>query len=273
MAPRYGDGEAEEVIGEAFGGRLPAGVRVTTKCQLGDTPPDRIAAHLRQSIGDSLRRMRLEQADIFFLHSNVVPDDHPMRAHPDASWRMTPLSHFVDVVRPTLERLVDDGLAAAWGLTGIGHPDVIIDLLRQDPAPAVVQCIANPLDSPGSLKFFDGPAKPRQVIATAVERGIGVMGIRVVQAGALTDAIDRPLPDDHAEVADYRKAEAFRQYAAEQGISAAVLAHRYALAMAGVDTVVLGVKDRDELDQCVGAALAPPLPETMVEQVDACFAA
>jgi hypothetical protein len=29
LAPRYGDGEAERVIGEAFGGRLPAGVRVT----------------------------------------------------------------------------------------------------------------------------------------------------------------------------------------------------------------------------------------------------
>jgi len=35
LAPRYGDGKAEEVVGEAFGGRLPAGVRVTSKCNLG----------------------------------------------------------------------------------------------------------------------------------------------------------------------------------------------------------------------------------------------
>ena len=272
MAPRYGDGEAEDVVGEAFEGRLPDGVRVTTKCQLGETPPRRIETHLRQSIGDSLRRLRLDAVDVFFLHSNVVADDHSMREHPDASWRMTPKSHFVDVVRPTLERLVEDGLAGAWGLTGIGHPDVIIELLNDDPAPAVVQCIANPFDSPGSLKFFKGPSKAREVIATAVERGIGVMGIRVVQAGALTDAIDRPLPDDHPESRDYRIAEAFRQYAAEQGISAAILAHRYALAMDGIDTVVLGVKDRDELADGVGAAMAPPLPQAMIEQVDACFA-
>ena len=26
LAPRYGDGKAEEVVGEAFGGRLPKGV-------------------------------------------------------------------------------------------------------------------------------------------------------------------------------------------------------------------------------------------------------
>src|SRR6266536_5003232 len=32
LAPRYGDGKAEEVVGQAFGGHLPAGVRVTSKC-------------------------------------------------------------------------------------------------------------------------------------------------------------------------------------------------------------------------------------------------
>src|SRR5713101_3267528 len=32
MAPRYGDGKAESIVGEALGGRLPAGVRVTSKC-------------------------------------------------------------------------------------------------------------------------------------------------------------------------------------------------------------------------------------------------
>jgi aryl-alcohol dehydrogenase-like predicted oxidoreductase len=32
LAPRYGDGKAEEVVGEAFAGHLPAGVRITSKC-------------------------------------------------------------------------------------------------------------------------------------------------------------------------------------------------------------------------------------------------
>src|SRR5271169_1110896 len=31
LAPRYGDGQAERVVGEAFGGRLPRGVHVTSK--------------------------------------------------------------------------------------------------------------------------------------------------------------------------------------------------------------------------------------------------
>ena len=145
-------------------------------------------------------------------------------------------------------------------------------LLGETPAPAVVQCIANPLDSPGSLKFFDGPAKPREVIAAAAAHGVGVMGIRAVQAGALTDTIDRPLPDHHPEVLDYAKATPYRALAAALGMSAAALGHRYALAMPGVDTVVLGVKNRAELADCLAAAEAGPLPQDLVAQVDACFA-
>jgi len=72
-------------------------------------------------------------------------------------------------------------------------------MLRADPPPAAVQCITNLLDSAGVLQRFEGPVRAREVIAVAGERGIGVMGIRAVQAGALTDAIDRALPEGHAD--------------------------------------------------------------------------
>src|ERR1700756_3922263 len=73
LAPRYGDGKAELVVGEAFGGRLPAGIRVTSKCNVGPLPAAQIDATVRKSIEDSLNRLRLSRLDIFFLHSNVVP--------------------------------------------------------------------------------------------------------------------------------------------------------------------------------------------------------
>ena len=198
LAPRYGDGKAEEVVGEAFGGNLPAGVRVTSKCNLGNPPAGEIEAILRRSIEGSLQRLRLSRLDLFFLHSNVVPDAGFAAEWGDAGSRMTPYPVFIAHVRPAFEKLVAEGLIGAWGLTGIGHPDTIIRLLNERPAPAAVQCIANLLDSPGGLKFFHGPAKPRAIMAAAHANGVGVMGIRAVQAGALTAAIDRPLPDDHA---------------------------------------------------------------------------
>ncbi len=268
LAPRYGDGKAEQVVGEAFGGKLPAGVRVTSKCNLGNPPARDIESILRRSIEASLQRLRLSRLDLFFLHSNVVPDVTFMAGRDDAASRMTPYPLFTAHVRPVFERLVAEGLIGAWGLTGIGHPDTIIRLLNERPAPAAVQCIANLLDSPGGLKFFDGPAKPRAVMAAARANGVGVMGIRAVQAGALTSAIDRTLPDDHPEVRDYARAAGFRRLCAELGANPALIAHRYALSLA-VDTLVLGVKNRQELAECVAAAQAGPLPAELFARVDA----
>jgi aryl-alcohol dehydrogenase-like predicted oxidoreductase len=267
LAPRYGDGKAEEVVGAAFGGRLPEGVRVTSKCNLGNAQRAEIEPLLRQSIEGSLKRLRLSRLDLFFLHSNVVPDAGHLAGRPDAASRMTLYEIFVAEVRPVFERLVGEGLIGAWGLTGIGHPDTIIRLLGERPAPAAVQCIANLLDSPGALKFFDGPAKPRAVMAAARANGVGIMGIRAVQAGALTSALDRPLPADHPEMRDFARAAGFRQLAAELGMTPALLAHRYALSLP-VDTVVLGVKNRRELAECVAAAEAGPLPADLLTRID-----
>jgi aryl-alcohol dehydrogenase-like predicted oxidoreductase len=180
---------------------------------------------------------------------------------------MTVYATFVEHVRPVFERLVSGGLIGAWGLTGIGHPDTIIKLLGEHPAPAAVQCIANLLDSPGGLKFFDGPAKPRAVMRAARANGVGVMGIRAVQAGALTSAIDRPLPADHPEMQDFARAAGFRRLADQIGVTPAALAHRYALSL-DIDTLVLGVKNRRELAECVAAADAGPLPPELMARVD-----
>lgn len=273
LAPRYGDGKAEEVIGAAFDGKLPAGVRLTSKCNLGNPPVGDIETILRRSIEGSLRRLRAEKLDLFFLHSNVVPDAAFIAGSaPGASARMTPYGVFVEQVRPLFERFVAEGLIGAWGLTGIGHPDTIIRLLGEHPAPAAVQCIANLLDSPGGLQFFDGPAKPRTIIAAARANGVGIMGIRAVQAGALTAAIDRDLPADHPEVRDYARAAGFRRLCAELGANPAVIAHRYALSL-DLDTLVLGVKNRQELAECVAAAQSGPLPADLIARIDASVAA
>jgi aryl-alcohol dehydrogenase-like predicted oxidoreductase len=266
LAPRYGDGKAEEVVGAAFNGALPPGLHVTSKCNLGDAPAE-IEGLLRRSIEGSLKRLRLDRLDLFFLHSNVVTDRSYLDQRPDAAARMTPYPTFAEHVRPAFERLVGEGVIGAWGLTGIGHPDTIIRLVGEDPKPAVVQCIANLLDSPGGLKFFDGPAKPRAVMAAARTNGVGIMGIRAVQAGALTAAIDRPLPAGHPELRDHARAAEFRRLCAELGENPAVVAHRYALSL-DIDTLVLGVKNRQELAECVAAAEAGPLPPDLIARID-----
>ena len=67
---------AEAVVGAAFGGQLPEGVRVTSKCLLGTDSPAAIKERLEQSVSESLKTMRLEQIDVFLLHSQTVSYTH-----------------------------------------------------------------------------------------------------------------------------------------------------------------------------------------------------
>lgn len=268
VAPMYGRGEAEAVIGAAFGGRLPDGVRIGTKVMLGD-PDGPVPDRIERSVARSLATMGLERVDLLWLHSNLVPDDYVFPHFPEAQARIgTPWSRYVEEVVPTFESLVADGRVGAWGITGVALPSTVREAIAMDPAPAGVQCIANLLDSTGAIYVHDEPLSPRETIAAAAARGCGVLGIRAVQAGALTDAIDRALPADDADRLDYDRAAPFRVLAAEVGESAAALAHRYALSMPGIDSVVLGVKNRAELAECVAAAERGPLDAALIARID-----
>lgn len=264
MAPTYGrDGEAERVIGEAFGGTLPPGVRVTTKCMLGNPPPGEVYERLSTSLDASLSRLRLDHVDVFILHG-MIDSDAPAGATTRVS-----LATFRDAVVPAFERIVASGRARAWGITAAGFPGAILTALNDPSKPAVAQCITNLLDSPGGMQRWDGPARPREIIATAATNSVGVMGIRAVAAGALTGAIDRELPAESPERRDFARAAGFRRLAADMGASPASLAHRYALTMQGVSTVVLGVKNRAELRECLAAEAAGPLSPDQFDRVTA----
>jgi aryl-alcohol dehydrogenase-like predicted oxidoreductase len=229
---------------------------------LGNPPREEVLSRLERSLDQSLARTKLKKVDLFFLHGQIVPD--AMVGITEG----TPRSLFVEVVRPAFEQLVKRGLIGAWGISGIGVPTAVLETISDDPPPAAVQSVANLLDSLGAMKRFDEPAQPREIIAAAHRRGVAVMGIRAVQAGALTDMLDRELPETHPEMVDYRRAVPFRALAKEVGAPAAALAHRYALSIPGVATIILGVKNRAELRECLAAAERGPLDSGLVARID-----
>ena len=97
------------------------------------------------------------------------------------------------------------------------------------------------------------------------------MGIRAVGAGALTDQIDRAVKPHSAEQRDYDLAAPFRDLAREFGLPVSQLAHQYALSLSGVDTVVLGVKNRQELKQAVEAEESA-LSQELLQSIDGLWA-
>jgi aryl-alcohol dehydrogenase-like predicted oxidoreductase len=266
-APMYRNCEA--IVGETFGGKLPAGLRVTTKCGLGTPAPNEVEKTLTQSLEASLKAMKLQRIDIFFLHSNICADDYVYAIRPDRQDSFaTRWSVYADLVIPLFEKLKAAGKIAAWGITASGVPDTILRALKHKPKPAFAQVVTNLLDSAGSLRRYAEPARPRDILKTAVEAGVGVLGIRAVQAGALTAQVDRELSPNNPDAKDYLRAAPFRALCREIGEDPAALAHRYALSMPGVATVILGVKNRAELRQCIAAEAAGPLPATLIARID-----
>ena len=266
-APMYGACEAN--IGEAFGGRLPAGVKITTKHQLGSPERGLVAERLTASLDATLQAMRLDYVDLYFLHSNLHADGFAYtHGNHNRDAFSTALSIYIEEVAPAFEALKASGRIGAWGITGIGVPTAVHAAMAHDPKPDVVQAITNLMDSPGALKRYAEPAQPREIAATAKARGIGVMGIRAVQAGALTLQIDRDLRPNSPDRGDYDRAPGYRALCAGWGEDPAMIAHRYALSMANIDTVVLGVKNRAELAQCIAAEAAGPLDAAQIAAID-----
>ena len=66
---------------------------------------------------------------------------------------------------------------------------------------------------------------------------------------------------------DFDRAAGFRRLAEGLGTTPAALAHRYALSL-DIDTLVLGVKNRRELAECVAAAEAGSLSPELVARID-----
>ena len=278
VAAMYGaDREAERVVGLAFCGDLPPAVKITTKCALGRRPAGECYAFLQRSLNKSLAMMRLQSIDLFILHSHIVPDDLGI----EAAQSHTPWTLYREGFIPAVERLKSEGLIKAWGITGIGMPNTVIQALSTTPRPAACQCIANCLQSAGSMAWWEHPTKGAgsgslhqaqasflDVISAAKENGVAVLGIRAVQAGALTDQIDRDSSSKTTmETKDFERAAPLRAIAAERGVSTAFLAHQYSLSM-GVDSVILGVKNRTELAECVAAANATPLSAGEMQRID-----
>jgi aryl-alcohol dehydrogenase-like predicted oxidoreductase len=128
--------------------------------------------------------------------------------------------------------------------------------------------VSNLLDSPGGIRRYSEAPRRRAIIAAAKAHEVGMMGIRAAQAGALTAQFDRVVKASHPDAVDYRRAAPVRAMCIELGMDPALLAHRYALDMEDVDTVVLGVKNQTELTQCLEAEALGSLPLDLRARID-----
>ena len=275
VAPMYGKGEAERVIDQCVNGLNLDNLFFTTKCQLGTLPDNEVYDKLNDSLTRSLDNMKLEKVNLFLLHSQLIEDNYKLFKFDEMRAKSaTTLSCFFNAAIPAFERLKQEGKIDHWGIGGLGQEEAIIQALNHSEAPSAVQCVINPLNSAGAIGYVSEAFNPLAILSECQQLDIPILAIRAVQAGALTSSMDRSPHEsgfDETDFDDFDKAEPFRSLAIEWGESPASLAHRYALSIKGVASVILGVKNRTELKECVEAEAKDLLSDSEIQQIENCL--
>ncbi len=248
VAPGYGNGAAERNLGRAL---LEAPERrgehmlVATKVSLTENDLADIPAAVERSINESAERLRRERIDVFQLHNMITPERGQFRRSVSVADAMLALE--------TLHKLKQDGLTRYIGITGMGDAQSVRQVVR-DGALDTVQVYCNLLNDSAVRPLPAGSTlhDHGQLLPLAAELGLGVIGIRNLAAGALSDAVDRPVESDSLVAHDFRRADRLRFLEAD-GVPLSQWAARFALEQAAISTIVPGVKNAAELADQIAA--------------------
>ena len=274
MAPMYGKGEAEIVVGEASKDRDLSEIKITTKCQLGTIPDDQVYDKLNESLTESFERMKIDKVNLFLLHSQLIKDDYELPILNNLrSSITTSLSCYFNGVIPAFQRLKEEGKIDSWGI-GLGEEEALISAINHEKQPEAMQCAVNVMNSIGAIGYISKDPNPNRILKECQDKEIPILAIRAVQAGALTSKMDREPHSsgrDKPDFDDYERAESFRDLAKEWGESPASLAHRYALSTQKVSSVILGVKNTQELKECLETENMSELSEEQLKELKNLF--
>jgi len=274
VAPSYGKGEAERVVGEALKGEDVSSINLTTKCRLGTLPDSDVYERLNNSLSRSLETMGVEKVNLFILHSQLIEDDYELPNLKEfKATNTTSLSSYYNAVIPAFEKLKKEGKIDHWGI-GLGQEEALIKAINHEHPPDAMQCVVNILNSNGAIGYISKKPNPNLILEECQNKNIPILAIRAVQAGALTSSMDRkPNPSglDKADFDDFDKALPFRELSERWGESPASLAHRYALSIEKVSSVILGIKNREELKECVFAEEKGKLNDDQINELKKLF--
>ncbi|MBV8718802.1 MAG: aldo/keto reductase [Chloroflexi bacterium] len=269
-AAQYGDGASETNLGRVMR-EIGAWSRVVvgTKVRLRPDHLDSIAASVRGSLEDSLRRLGRADVDVFHLH-NPIGLTRTQGGALDLRLVLGEVGHALAAVKQA-------GLAKHVGFTGVGDSTAVREVVMSDPY-ETVQAYFNALNpSAGYTGHAGGQQDFEGLIDTAARAERGVIVIRVLAAGAAAGLDDRPsnagdpgggLAGGSTYASDLRRADQLVQLASDLGLENRVeLALRFGLSKPGVSTVLVGYSNLGHLEDAIRFAERGALDENAVRRV------
>ena len=262
-ASRYGGGQSETNLGRVLK-ELSAEVYVGTKYSLGEADPNDLKAGVIQSVEASLKRLGREQVDLIQLHDRIS-------SQTDVSVRAITVSDVLGEVREALEVLKFQGKVRFYGMTGVGEPKGIHEVVASGLVSTflTVYNLINASAGAAAPAGFDMPDYDR-LIDLSAEKNVGVIVIRVLAAGALTGTSVRhpvavqtvaPIGSGRDFQQDESRARQFA-FIVDEGFAGDMpeASIRFALSNPGVSTVLVGYSDLEHLEKSVQYAAKGPLP-------------
>ena len=260
-APSYGDGESERNLGQVLKA-LRARVYVGTKYRLDPRDLGDISAAIARSLDASLRRLGMERVDLLQLHNRIE------LARGGGALSLTDV---LGEVVPAVQKLRQQGKVGFCGITALGETAALHQAIDSGALDTAQVCynLLNP-----SAGVAVPPGFPAQdfsgLLGTTQQRGVGVIVIRVLAAGALSGVETRhpvavPSVDPIATAPDYRtdvaRAQLLGALVREGHASSLIEASvRLAVGSESVSTVLVGYSSVEHLEAAAAAVNRGPLP-------------
>lgn len=284
VAPGYGNGKAEEVVGQGLKGRRSE-VSITTKVSLPPAKVDDKRNYILQSVEGSLRRLQTDHVELLLVHNPIssrhgVPyqgcitgDDALEMAEVYGELQRAGKVRFIGFTgwrcnRQELAKLINSGKFDALQT----EYNILNQSAQEAPPPGVEMVDIQKKESEGAgLPLVDlrySLVDQCQTIPQATAKGMGIVCIRPVLAGVLSDAIDRPLepyPDMEKMLQRARSLEFLKRDGRRTLSQAAFI---FSLMNPGISTIVPGVKNAAEIEEAAGCSGARPLTKAESRRID-----
>jgi aryl-alcohol dehydrogenase-like predicted oxidoreductase len=275
-ASQYGGGESERNLGQTL---RALGVRpyVGTKVRLDPAERD-LAGAIGRSLGASLQRLGMDSVDLLQLHNLIVREDGA-----PAPARGLSVRRVLDEVVPALAALRRQGTIRFAGITALGDTSAVHAVIDAGVIDTAQVCL-NILNPSAAVAVPAGfPAQDfGRLLDRARQRGVGVINIRVLAAGALTGTLQRhalampsvaPIASGPDYATDVEHARRLRPLVdkgyAEDLVEASI---RFSLTSDAVSTVLVGYSTLEHLEQAIAAVERGPLPAPAVDLLDGLWA-
>jgi aryl-alcohol dehydrogenase-like predicted oxidoreductase len=268
-AVQYGNGVSEENLGRILKKLKPANVIVGTKVRLLGSDRRDFAHAIRKSVEGSLKRIGMEQVDVFYLHDQITLSG-------DAE--ALSVEEVLEQVAPLFEALRQEGKARFLGLTAVGETEALHEVIDTQVFDAA-QVTYNLLNSSAAKTLPS--SYPAQDYGRLLDRtqaaGVGVVAIRVLAGGALSGVFERhpiaspppaPIGSAYSYEADLARARRLAPLV-QEGFATSLheAAIRFALSHSAVSSILVGMASPDEFEQALRAVQRGPLPQAALDRV------